>query len=51
MDENTVDEGGQERQVGRRNVIKGAAVGVAAAWTLPIVTSFNTPAFAMLFGA
>ena len=50
MDESTVDEVGQERQIGRRNVIKGVAGGVAAAWTLPIVTSFNTPAFAAASG-
>lgn len=30
----------------RRTVIKGAAAGMAAVWTVPIVSSFTTPAMA-----
>lgn len=43
MDEITQERAGSPD---RRTVIKGAAAGLAAVWTVPVVSSFTTPAMA-----
>ena len=45
MDENITEESAGRRP-GRRAVIKGAAAGAVGVWTLPVVTSFTSPAAA-----
>ena len=45
MDENAIEES-DERRVGRRAVIKGAAAGAIGVWSVPVVSSFTSPAAA-----
>lgn len=45
MDETTTNST-DDRRPGRRAVIKGAAAGAIGVWSVPVVTSFTSPAFA-----